>query len=151
MSKSYPKEEEEEDDDGGFFEEDKGDKSPWKLSSSLLSSEAIVVWRVFLNAVTVAIVPRALMSTRTFHALETSSTPKSLIPDLVRHLESSGHNNDTIAKTGHNMLWHVLFILFYLSSWKKVSKYIPRTYIFIFSSIYMQNHAWIYIEIGKAD
>ena len=49
---------------------------------------SIVVWRLFLKAVTVARVPLALISTRIVHASETCSTPKSLRPDLVRHLKS---------------------------------------------------------------
>ena len=86
VSKSYPKE-------GALEAAEAAEKSPWKLSASFLLSweAAIVVWRVFLNAVTVAIVPLALMSARTFHAFETSSTPKSLIPDLVRHLKVKGN------------------------------------------------------------
>ena len=49
---------------------------------------SIVVWRLFLKAVTVAKVPLALISTRIVHALDTCSTPRSLRPDLVRHLKS---------------------------------------------------------------
>ena len=47
-----------------------------------------MVWRLFLKAVTVAKVPLALISTRIVHALDTCSTPRSLRPDLVRHLKS---------------------------------------------------------------
>lgn len=64
--------------------------SCWCCSCSCL--KLLVVWRLFLNAVTVATVPRALSSTLTVQALDTSSTPSKRRPERVRHLQSRGRN-----------------------------------------------------------
>ena len=100
----------------------------------------MVVWRVFLKAVTVAMVPLALMSTRTFHALETSSTPKSLIPDLVRHLKVLGRMTKISGKLQHfkrknQAFWGVwqdkkdilLTILMQINKYLKFEKNCPLT------------------------
>ena len=78
----------------------------WYSSACCCSScsclKLLVVWRLFLNAVTVATVPRALSSTLTVQALDTSSTPSKRRPERVRHLQSTAKN---IRKLGLLMLW----------------------------------------------
>ena len=52
-----------------------------------VEASSIVVWRLFLKAVTVASVPFPLISTLIVQASDICSTSRILKPDLVRHLK----------------------------------------------------------------